>query len=168
MDAPSLCDECGAPWMTGDIRCKRCGALRTEVTTPAPAAVVEGPASDRAWRLIAWTTGAFAAVQQATQWLAIAHGGPSIWSIFRAFLILAATAWAWRRLSRRDATTLLLWSWVMTASVVVMALTFAATERWMPLRGFDLWLTAWAWATVAAYAIALRRWRRVVLAGAVG
>ena len=56
----------------------------------------------------------------------------------------------------------------MTASVGAMALTFAATERWAPLRGFDLWLTAWAWATVVVYATALWRWRRVVLSGAVG
>ncbi len=166
MDAPSLCDECGAPWMTADIRCNRCGALRTEVTTPA-LTVVESPASDRAWRLIAWTTAAFAVVQQATQWLSLAHGGPTTWSIFRALLILVATAWAWRQLSRRDATALVVWSWVMVASVVAMALTFAATERWMPLRGFDRWLTLWAWATVVMYAVALWRWRRVVLAGAV-
>ncbi len=56
----------------------------------------------------------------------------------------------------------------MNASVVVMALTFAATMRWAPLRGFDLWLTGWAWATVVAYAAVLWRQRRVVLAGAVG
>jgi|JI10StandDraft_1071094.scaffolds.fasta_scaffold628852_2 hypothetical protein len=166
MDAPSLCDECGAPWMTADIRCTRCGALRTEVTT-APT-LVEGPAAERAWRTIVGATVVFAAVQQATQWLAVAHGGATAWAVSRALLILAATAWAWRRLSRRDATALVVWSWVMAASVVVMALTFAATERWAPLRGFDRWLTAWAWATVVAYAVGLWRWRRVVLAEAVG
>ena len=166
MDAPALCDECGAPWMTADIHCKRCGALRTEVTT-APT-VVEGPAADRAWRTIVGATVVFAVVQQATQWLAVAHGGATVWAVARALLILAATAWAWRRLSRRDATALVVWSWVMIASVGAMALTFAATERWMPLRGFDLGLTACAWATVVAYAAGLWRWRRVVLAGAVG
>lgn len=62
----------------------------------------------------------------------------------------------------------MLWGWVMNASVVVMALTFAATMRWAPLSGFDLWLTAWAWATVAAYAAVLWRLRRVVLSGSVG
>jgi hypothetical protein len=72
------------------------------------------------------------------------------------------------QLGRRSEVTLVVWGWVMNASVVVMAVTFAATMRWAPLGGFDLGLTAWAWATVAVYAAVLWRLRRVVLAGAVG
>lgn len=165
MDAPRLCDECGAPRPEGGGRCARCGA--TPADEAPRAAAIATPATEAAWRSIGRATVAFAVVQQATQWLAVAHA-PSAWGVARALLTLAVTALAGWRLARRDEAALVLWSWVMVASVGAMALTFAATMRWMPLRGFDLGLTVWAWATVVVYATRLWGCRRVVLAGAVG
>ena len=104
---------------------------------------------------------------QVTQWLSVAHAGRSTWGLARAFVTLAVGIFVGWQLRRRSEVTLVVWGWVMNASVVVMALTFAATARWAPLRGFDLWLTAWAWVTVVVYAAVLWRLRRVVLAGSV-
>lgn len=165
MDGPPLCDECGAPWATGADRCARCGARRD--AGPTQPAVVEGPAVERGWATLARLTVGFVMLQQVAQWAAVAHGPVTAWGVGRALVTLAASLWAWRRIARRDGAALVLWSWVMAASVAVMALTYAATERWAPLRGFDLGLTAFAWATVAVYTVALWRLRRVVLAGAV-
>lgn len=167
MDAPALCDECGAPKVAGAARCNRCGAALTEVARPA-VAVVEPAKAARAWRLSLWATVVFVLANQGTQWLAIAHGRASNWSLARAFVTLAVGVAVASLLARRSEVTLVLWTWVMNASVVVMALTFAATARWAPLGRFDLALTAWAWVTVAAYAATLWRLRRVVLPGPVG
>jgi hypothetical protein len=167
MDAPALCDECGAPRPAEGARCGRCGAAFTSPVKPArPPA---DPAREaRAWRTVTRATVVFVLAGQLTQWLSIAHHGATPWSLARALATLAVGVFVGWRLARRSELTLVLWSWVMNASVVVMALTFAATTRWAPLRGFDLRLTAWAWATVAVYATALWRLRRVVLAGPVG
>ena len=167
MDAPALCDECGAPRLPGAGRCGRCGAAFTEPVkvreaTADPARVAS------AWAWASRATWAFVLAGQLTQWLSVAHAGPSTWGVARALGTLAVGLLVAWQLRRRSELTLVLWGWVMNASVVVMALTFAATARWAPLRGFDLWLTAWAWATVAAYAAALWRLRRVVLSGSVG
>ncbi|MBK6533130.1 MAG: hypothetical protein IPF99_27140 [Deltaproteobacteria bacterium] len=61
-------------------------------------------------------------------------------SLAGAGLLALGLLVAWQ-LGLRSELALVLWGWVMNASVVVMALTFAATARWAPLRGFDLWLT---------------------------
>ena len=168
MDAPTLCDECGAPRVTGATRCNRCGATPNEVARPA-AAVVDPVKAARAWRLALGATAAFVLTNQLTQWLAIAHAKHlSHWALARAAVTLAVGATVAALLARRSEVTLVLWTWVMNASAVVMALTFAATARWAPLHRFDLGLTAWAWATVVTYAAALWRLRRVVLPGPVG
>lgn len=167
MGPAALCDECGAPLAPAATRCARCGASLTAPVKPAR------PAADplrvaRGWSLAAQATAAFVLAGQLTQWLSIGHHGATGWSLTRAALTLAVGAFVWRRLRARSEATMAVWPWVMNASAAVMALTFAATERWMPLRGFDLWLTAWAWATVVVYAAVLWGLRRVVLAGAVG
>ena len=165
-EAPALCDECGAPRATTSAPCPRCGAAAT--VAGAPAAGVDPARAARAWAAATRATAAFVLAGQVTQWLSIARHGATPWALARAAVTLAVGVFVGRRLARRSAATLVVWGWVMNASALVMALTFAATERWAPLRGFDLWLTAWAWATVAAYAAALWRLRRVVLGGAVG
>jgi hypothetical protein len=167
MDAPALCDECGAPRLAGAARCGRCGAAFTG-SVKSPLAPGDPAGAARAWRAATRATVAFVLASQLTQWLSIAHHGATAWSLGRALVTLAVGVFVGRQLGRRSELTLALWPWVMNASVVVMALTFAATMRWAPLRGFDLWLTGWAWATVVAYAAVLWRQRRVVLAGAVG
>jgi hypothetical protein len=167
MGPAALCDECGAPLAPAAARCPRCGASLTAPVKPARPAAGAARA-ERAWALSSRATAAFALAGQLTQWLSIAHHGATAWSLARAALTLAVGAFVWRRLRARSEATLVVWPWVMNASAAVMALTFLATERWMPLRGFDLWLTAWAWATVVVYAAVLWGLRRVVLAGAVG
>lgn len=167
MDAPALCDECGAPRAVGAVRCGRCGAVFTEPVS-APRETADPAKVARAWSMATRATWAFVLAGQLTQWLSVAHSGPSTWGVARALGTLAAGLIAAWQLGRRSELALVLWGWVINASVVVMALTFAATARWAPLRGFDLWLTAWAWGTVAAYAAALWGARRVVLSGPVG
>ena len=127
----------------GGGRCARCGAAFTDAVK-AHRSTEDTARAARAWRLATWATLVFVAAGQVTQWLTIAHDGLTAWRLSRALGLLAL------------------------GLLVVMALTFAATARWAPLRGFDLWLTVWAWATVAAYAAVLWRLRRVVLSGSVG
>ena len=167
MGAPALCDECGAPRATGSARCGRCGALFTDPVRSSTA-TVDPARADRAWTLATRATGVFVVAGQLTQWLSIAHTGITAWGLARAMVTLAVGVLVGWQLGRRSELTLVVWSWVMNASAVVMALTFAATARWAPLGAFDLGLTAWAWGTVVVYAAVLWRLRRVVLAGAVG
>lgn len=167
MSAPALCDECGAPSTSGGGRCARCGAAFTDAVK-APRRAGDPARAARAWRLATRATLAFVAAGQLTQWLVIAHDGLTAWRLSRALGLLALGLLVARQLDRQSELALVLWGWVMNASVVAMALTFAAAMRWAPLRGFDLWLTLWAWATVAAYAAVLWRLRRVVLSGSVG
>jgi hypothetical protein len=167
VSAPALCDECGAPRASGGGRCARCGAAFTDAVK-AHRSTEDTARAARAWRLATWATLVFVAAGQVTQWLTIAHDGLTAWRLSRALGLLALGLLVAWQLGRRSELALVLWGWVMNASVVVMALTFAATARWAPLRGFDLWLTVWAWATVAAYAAVLWRLRRVVLSGSVG
>jgi hypothetical protein len=167
MGPAALCDDCGAPRAPGASRCARCGADFTVPLKPGRAAT--DPARlNRAWAFAARATAAFMLAAQLTQWLSIAHHGATAWSLGRAAVTLAVGTFVWRRLRARSEATLAVWPWMMIASAAVMALTFAATERWLPLRGYDRWLTGWAWATVVAYAATLWRLRRVVLAGSVG
>lgn len=164
MDAPALCDECGAPRAAGAAACGRCGAAFTG--TVKTAAVGDPARAARAWGLATRATGVFVVAGQATQWMSIAHHGATAWSLGRAAVTLAVGLFVGWQLARRSEAALVVWTWVMNASVAVMALTFAATLRWAPLRGFDLWLTAWAWLTVAVYAAVMWRLRGLVLAEA--
>lgn len=163
-DAPALCPECGAPRKSPQIACTRCGAAGIVAATGDEPAGQDRPLNAaRAWRLALHATIAFVLASQVTQWLWIAVRGASVFSLARAAFTLAAATYAGVRLARRDEAALVVWGWVMNASVVVMAMTFAGAMRWTRLGSFDIALSAWAWTTVLAYAAVLRGARRVVL-----
>ncbi len=164
---PALCAECGAPRDAHAARCARCGAEEPSAS-PAPLDhSTNDPKVQRAWRLAVRSTVVFVLAEQAVQWTWIAVRGASAFSLARALLTLAVALWAGARLARRDAAALVVWGWVMVASALAMALTFAGALRWTRMPAFDVALTGWAWAGVLGYAAVLRGVRRVVLGEAV-
>ena len=161
----ALCAECGAPRSAEASRCARCGGVFDADTPAAPP--VDAAKAARGWSLARWATLAFVLAGQATQWVWIAHRGSTALSLLRAAVTLLVGVLVGRSLVQRNEVTLVVWGWVMNASAVVMALTFAGAMRWARLTGFEVAVTAWAWVTVVAYAVVLRGVRRVVLGEAV-
>ncbi len=155
--APSLCPECGAA--TTPPACARCGApCEAVIEREAP----KGPRVDAAWRLATRTTVAFLALNLALRGFVAAATRDPRAQLWAAAVVTGAVIAVARALSKRNATALAAWSWMLSAGA---GLSVIGGALWWRVASPPPWRVALALCAVALAAVCagvMFRARRVI------
>ncbi len=155
--ATTLSPECGAP--TAPPACARCGApceAVVERVTPT------GPRVDAAWKLATRVTVAFLALNLALRGVVAVTTRDPRAQLWAAALVAGAVIAVARALSKRNATALAAWSWMLSAGA---GLSLVGGALWWRIASPPAWRVALALVAVALAAVcaaAMFRARRVI------